>query len=238
MDPDMVRQQFEEEAELKRRAESGAGAVSVTPPAEMPAGAVLTQTAAVAGPPVSPAGASAPLAIMPALPAVSKEAVAEPAPPAAAGKAAAIPAPVQTPQIRVPWAARAATAALGHVEGALAGQGLVLYAAGRLQFEPLHTLILTVLCAYLCAFFIAALFTAGPEFADRGRFLRSLGTGAMIAALGLEAALIRSGVLVNGHAALTDAAAWITYAAAAGAVFVILWPLNLFRLKRAAKQPG
>jgi hypothetical protein len=275
MDPDMVRQQFEEEAEAKRRAKAGAGAVSVVPPAGPSAVAVAAQTVMAASPPAAgayatavPPGAPVPPVAFEDLAVVSGEAavvfeepaavsvplaaveepVVVPAPPAPAREAVAIPAPipaapapvppVQVPPIPVPWAAWAATAALGHIEGALAGQGLALFLAGRLQFEPLHTLILTVLCAYLCAIFIAALFTADPVFTDRRRFLRSLGAGAMIAAICMQAAMTGSGVLANGTAALMEPAAWTTYAAAASLVFVIVWPLNLWRLKWAARPPG
>ncbi len=309
MDPDMVREQFEEEAEVKRRAKAGAGAVSVAPPAGTSAVAAAAQTVMAASPPAGgadafavPSGAPVPLTVMsapsgereavsgptavceelavafvppaaveepavvyatpvaveetavaampavaveepivlPAQPATTREAAAPPGPmpvPLAPEPPAPIPAP-PIPVPPIPWAAWAATAALGHIEGALAGQGLALFLAGRLQFEPLHTLILTVLCAYLCAIFIAALFTADPVFTDRGRFLRSLGAGAMIAAICMQAAMTGSGVLASGTAALMQPAAWTTYAAAAGLVFVIVWPLNLLCLKWAARRPG
>jgi hypothetical protein len=317
MDPDMVREQFEEEAEAKRRAKAGAGAVSVVSPAG-PSAVVAVPAVIAASPPAARADASAvpvdapvPLQVTLALPgepeavsglpAVFEEFAIVPVPPvvveevpviveelavvyampATAGEVAvaAVPAaavedpiilpaqsaeaqeaaapsapipvppvpeppapiparPIPLPPIPVPWAAWAAAAALGHIEGALAGQGLALFLAGRLQFEPLHTLLLTVLCAYLCAIFIAALFTADPVFTDRVRFLRSLGAGAIIAAICMQTAMIGSGVFASGTAALAETAAWAIYAGAAGFVFVIVWPLNLLRLKWAARPPG
>jgi hypothetical protein len=135
------------------------------------------------------------------------------------------PAPV-----RVRWAARAAAAALGHVSGALAGQVLALLISSLWLLQPFHTLILTALGAYLGAFYVAALLTQHPAYADRGRYIRGLSDGALIAASGMEAALIASGVLLQGYAA------WEPFAIAAVPVFTAVWLLTLSRWKRAVKQ--